>query len=364
MLNRIQKPTLLLQEEICRKNIEKMAAKAKLNNMIFRPHFKTHQSIEIGEWFKAAGVSKITVSSVSMAQRFSEVGWDDITIAFPMNIRESSEIFNISEKCNLNVLITDLKALFFLQKKCKKTLGFFIKIDVGNHRVGFSPDAFSEIDFVFQIAKKNPFLVFQGFLGHAGQSYQAKNRQEILTIHKASCAIMRNLKKRYESSYPHLIVSLGDTPTCSTMNNFKDIDEIRPGNFVFFDEMQFRLGSCKKEEIAMVVACPVVAKMKSRNEVVIYGGAVHLSKESLSVNGEKKYGRVVFLHDNYWHFPRPTIWIEQLSQEHGILKVSENQFSKMQVGNLLGIIPIHSCLTAALYDCYYPFENRKIDRIE
>ena len=47
-----------------------MARKAKDNGLIFRPHFKTHQSIEIGEWFRESGVNKITVSSLTMANYF------------------------------------------------------------------------------------------------------------------------------------------------------------------------------------------------------------------------------------------------------------------------------------------------------
>ena len=48
-----------------------------------------------------AGVTAITVSSVSMAGKFAGVGWRDITIAFPMNF---SEINLLASKITLNVL--------------------------------------------------------------------------------------------------------------------------------------------------------------------------------------------------------------------------------------------------------------------
>ena len=44
--------------------------KAKENNLIFRPHFKTHQSEDIANWFRQFGIKKCTVSSVSMAEYF------------------------------------------------------------------------------------------------------------------------------------------------------------------------------------------------------------------------------------------------------------------------------------------------------
>ncbi|MEM6737764.1 MAG: alanine racemase, partial [Bacteroidota bacterium] len=78
---KITDPTLLLNKDICLRNIERMVAKAKHHNLTFRPHFKTHQSHEIGRWFREYGVDKITVSSLKMAEYFAEDQWGDITVA-------------------------------------------------------------------------------------------------------------------------------------------------------------------------------------------------------------------------------------------------------------------------------------------
>jgi D-serine deaminase-like pyridoxal phosphate-dependent protein len=76
MLN-IKKPTLLLNEDICRSNIQAMAIKAREHKVIFRPHFKTHQSATIGEWFREEGVTAITVSCVIIY--FLRVTWNSMT---------------------------------------------------------------------------------------------------------------------------------------------------------------------------------------------------------------------------------------------------------------------------------------------
>ena len=70
----IIRPTFVIDKEVCLQNIEKMAEKAKAHNLRFRPHFKTHQSAKIGEWFRLFGVDAITVSSVSMAEYFAMNG--------------------------------------------------------------------------------------------------------------------------------------------------------------------------------------------------------------------------------------------------------------------------------------------------
>ena len=133
---RINKPTLLVNEEQVRANIRKMAAKAARNDLFFRPHFKTHQSRQIGEWFKEFGVTGITVSSVLMAEYFLAAGWRDITIAFPCNIREYERIDQLAEKCDLKILIVNLEALRFLEQNLKNKLSFLIEIDNGYHRTG------------------------------------------------------------------------------------------------------------------------------------------------------------------------------------------------------------------------------------
>jgi len=66
----IKVPTLIIDKQKVNRNITRMLGKAESANVIFRPHFKTHQSTEIGELFKQKGVKRITVSSVSMALYF------------------------------------------------------------------------------------------------------------------------------------------------------------------------------------------------------------------------------------------------------------------------------------------------------
>ena len=159
-----------------------------------------------------------------------------------------------------------------------------------------------------------------------------------------------------------MIISLGDTPSCSLLDNFNGVDEIRPGNFVFYDLMQEQLGSCRMEEIAVVLACPLVAKNVARLEIAVYGGAVHLSKEYiLDEKGNKCFGKMVFLQDSGWPEVLPRTRMLSMSQEHGIIQVERSVFDNLQIGDLIGIVPVHSCLTAeAMGEIFYPgrFKDR------
>ena len=110
----VTRPTLLLNKKISINNISKIKDRADRNNLIMRPHFKTHQSLEVGKWYKNQGIDRITVSSISMAKYFSK-DWNDILIAFPVNILEIETLNNISEKCKLGLLVDNYIVLEHLR---------------------------------------------------------------------------------------------------------------------------------------------------------------------------------------------------------------------------------------------------------
>ncbi len=349
----ITKPGLVLDTEKCKRNIEMMAGKAKSHNLFFRPHFKTHQSLEIGRWFQDFGVDRITVSSLEMAEYFSPE-WKDITVAFPVNILEINTINRLAENINLNLLVESSETVSFLQQHVRSELGVFIKIDVGYHRTGLSPDALPEIDQILRNISESSNLSFRGFLTHAGHTYACRTREAILDIHQKTREILLGLKSLYVKNYPDLILSIGDTPSCSVADDFSGIDEIRPGNFVFYDLMQHQIGSCTINQIAVALACPVVAVHPDRNELVIYGGAVHFSKEVLEdAQDGRIYGRVAVQSNGIWDEPIPGMFVKTLSQEHGIVSVPDSLKSSFNVGDILYILPVHSCLTANLVKSYH-----------
>jgi D-serine deaminase-like pyridoxal phosphate-dependent protein len=67
-----------------------------------------------------------------------------------------------------------------------------------------------------------------------------------------------------EYGFLGLEISIGDTPACSMLEEWGDVDEARPGNFVFYDLTQMTIGSCSAADVGFVVACPVVAVHPAR----------------------------------------------------------------------------------------------------
>jgi len=164
-----------------------------------------------------------------------------------------------------------------------------------------------------------------------------------------------------KNGFSDVQLSVGDTPTCSVVEDFSEVDEIRPGNFVFYDIMQLHIGSCTEDDIAVAIACPVVAKHKERNEIVIYGGAVHLSKEFIvREDGTKIYGYIASKTKKGWGAMIKNSFVSSISQEHGIVKTDEQFFHKIKIGDILMVLPIHSCLAVNLLREYRTLERELI----
>lgn len=328
-----------------------MSAKAKKNNIIFRPHFKTHQSAQIGEWFREYGTSKITVSSIEMAVYFSDHGWNDILIAFPVNLLEITAINSLAKKIRLQLLVDSHESVQFLKKHLSYEVGIYIKIDTGYHRSGLDAENKEEVLKLAKEISEATRLNFIGLLTHSGHTYDAKSKKQIQDIFNDTDEKLIALKLMLQSNGRNPIISIGDTPSCSIVPDFKNADEIRPGNFVFYDLMQLYLGVCSADDIAVRMACPVVSKNKTRKEIIIYGGATHLSKEfAIDSNGQKHYGLVT---KGGFGNPIQDCFVSSLSQEHGVVKLSEEYFNELNIGDLIEIIPVHSCLTANLNKSLY-----------
>ena len=360
----IIEPTLLLDKKKCLKNIAEMTKKAERHKVTFRPHFKTHQSKEIGRWIRAFGVDKITVSSLKMAEYFAEDDWRDITVAFPVNLLEIKRINRLAAKIKLNLLVESHLVAQRLDELMRFSVSVFIKIDTGYHRTGLTLRESDEIDRIIYVIEQSKHLIFKGFLVHSGNTYSAPDSESIERIHNESLAQLEQLKEKYGSGERELVLSVGDTPSCAIANRFGPSTEIRPGTFVFYDLMQYHLGACNSDKIAIAMACPVVAKHPARNEIVIYGGAVHFSKDYFTdAEGEKVFGYYARGTPQGWGPPQSCCKLKALSQEHGIIRACDKHFAEMKIGQLIHIIPVHSCLTANLMKSYLTLDGQKISRL-
>lgn len=357
----ITQPTLFVDKNRVQQNLQRMIAKSQRHQLRLRPHMKTHQSRIIGNWIKEAGIEQITVSSVTMAQYFASQ-FQDITIAFPVNIHEIEQIKTLQNQTQLGITVESAEITKHVDKQINKPIDVWVKIDSGYHRTGIPYNSYNLLDAQMEALQNAHKLRFKGFLTHAGHTYQAVSPNEIRGIFKLSNQAMRAVQERYAAIFPDAQVSVGDTPSCSLAADFSGIDEIRPGNFFFYDAMQQKLGSCNWQDVAVCMACPVVAVHPERKALVIYGGGVHFSKEFIEIDGRRIYGYATKITPQGWDNPDEQIILSSLSQEHGTITYPTST-PPFQAGDFVGIIPIHSCMTANLMQGYQLTTGEHIDHL-
>ena len=367
LLDQIVVPTMLLDERRARRNIAAMAEKARRSGVRFRPHFKTHQSAVVGEWFRAEGVTAITASSLAMAAYFADHGWSDIMVAFPANVREMAKINDLAGRIRLHLLVDSPATVAALALHLTAPVGVWMEVDAGYQRSGVGWNSAGDLYAVAAAAAQAPQITLQGLLTHAGNTYGATSTQEVLRLHDETLTRLERARNwLMENGFLGLDISIGDTPACSVLEAFDGVEEVRPGNFVFYDVTQQQIGACRWDEIALVVACPVVGVYPARNEVVVYGGAVHLSKDNLrQADGSLSFGAVGRFDEMGWQAPLPGAKVRSLSQEHGIIQADAATFAAhladVRVGDLVAVYPVHSCLTADLLKRYRTLDGAAID---
>ncbi|MBN1197009.1 MAG: alanine racemase [Candidatus Aminicenantes bacterium] len=359
----ITRPTLMVNPEVARRNIRAMMDKFNRLRIRLRPHFKTHQSLEVGNWFRREGIRAITVSSVDMAARFIADGWRDVLIALPINPNEIPVINTWPDDLALHLLVDHVAAVDRAAGLLKRPVDMWLKIDTGARRCGLVPeDSKAIMDLIRRIGRQSRMRL-RGLLTHAGHTYAAANPAGIRRCHRDSLVRMAALQKQIrDAGGPELQISVGDTPACSVCESFTGVDEVRCGNFVFYDIMQYRLGSCRLRDIAVRLICPVIGSYPQRGEVVVHGGKVHLSAESISGDdGKPFFGMVAACHAaDPWPMPLPRARVRSLSQEHGVVFLGGRRAARFLPGDLLAILPVHSCLTADLSKHIIDLQGRRI----
>ena len=97
----------------------------------------------------------------------------------------------------------------------------------------------------------------------------------------------------------------------------------------------------------MADVCPVVGVYPKRGRALLYGGAVHLSLDSMEdAAGRTIFGQVSARWPGAATLDSPLV---SLSQEHGVVATSAALSEELAPGGLVCVLPVHACLTCNLH---------------
>jgi len=363
-LETLKTPGLVLDIAKVKRNAERMSRRIKQFGADLRPHIKTHKCIEVARIQTAGHSGAVAVSTLAEARAFAANGFTKFTYAVPIESGKFNEAIEISRDCELSLITDDSDVPDQLNDAAKQAnvhLNVFLKVDCGYHRCGVEPANPKATEIPRRISNASN-LRFAGILTHAGHSYNCQTKPELLALARHERDVMADFGEALRKEVGQVpIVSIGSTPTITSVDHLDGIDEVRPGNYIFFDAFQATLGSCSLDDCALTVLAAVVHRARGegdRRKVIIDAGAIALSKDRgpVGINPDCGYGKVLDLTGKDLN-----LTVSEMSQEHGIIIAKdENIFDRLRVGSRVRVLANHSCLTAAQHSHYNVLEGENI----
>jgi D-serine deaminase-like pyridoxal phosphate-dependent protein len=349
-ISELDTPSLLLDINKLERNIKETATFAHDNQIQLRPHIKTHKSVQIAKLQLASGAVGITTAKIGEAEVMAAAGIKDILIAFPISSEQKiARLIPLLEKgVQLKVAVDQLEQLRFLQKGIEGSpfiLEVWIKVNSGLNRCGVEPG-----QEAVKLAKEIivcSHLKLGGIITHAGHSYAATSLEQIEEIgKKEALAVVESAQACEQEGIPIPIRSVGSTPTYQISGLVKGITEVRPGNAVFFDNIQIGLGTTTIDHCAVTLLASVVGKYKDRIIFDTGSKSLCLDKGAHGHSTVQGYGCII---------NHPEISIERLSEEHGVGIFTKEPIFK--INDKVQIIPNHACTVVNQFDHYVVHQN-------
>lgn len=334
LADRVDTPAPIVLADVMQRNIERMQAFATEHDLQMRPHVKTHKCVEIARRQLDAGAVGITAGNVGEAEVFATAGFDDIFLAYPIwpSGTKAERIRRLAQTTRLRVGVDNPAAIDALADAMgdePERLAVVIEIDCGARRSGAPPETAGDL----ALAAHKRGLVPVGVYTYPGQGAVRPDTREPAALDQQD-ALTIAVRSFGDVGLVPEVVSAGSTPTVA-FSTSGVITEIRPGEYVFCDLNNTRLGACEPDQIALFVAATVVSD-RVPNQVILDAGTKALSREGTPDLG---YGRIA----------GKEAVLAKLNEYHGFVTVPAGE-SRPAVGTVVPVVPNHVCPVVNNFD--------------
>lgn len=351
MIN-LSTPYPWLDMDIVERNIERMTQGLRQENISYRPHIKTHKSVELARLQLSMGAKGITCAKISEAAVMAKAGIKDILVAYPLVGRDKMErlgkLMDIAD-----VMVTadnEISAaqLNELGGKLRKKIKVLIEIGAQNQRGGIFED-----DKLIEFAEKLtqlPWMDFRGIFTYVGLRPDLKGPGKLEAFAIEEAELFAHKKKVLEDNgYKVEIVSGGSSATSIYARHHGVITESRAGSCVFNDMNAVNLHMAELKDCALKIRATVVSTPKP--------GLATIDAGSKSLSSDTKPGQGFGYLDGF-----PEVELYKLNEEHGYLRFDEEKV-KFTVGQQVDVIPNHACVIGNLHDDYFAFRNGEFEKV-
>lgn len=347
-------PAFLVDLDTLETNIRYMADLCREQDIELWPMIKTHKSTEIAILQAAAGARGFLTGTLEEAEELIGHGFTHITLAYPVASRENiRRVAAMAAKARVIVSLDGFEAASYLNEELEMTGGVIealLIIDSGLRRFGVLPNAAAGLAEQIQQLKRIRII---GIATHPGHVYGATGPEEVQSAARDEISALAEAKSVLESQgFPVAVVASGSTPTAPLVASGGVLTVLRPGNYVFYDNMQVALGVVSYERCALTVLATIVSRPQQDLFIIDAGSkCLGLDKGAHGNSLINGYGAVK---------GHPQLLISGLSEEVG--KITILAPTDLKVGDKIQIIPNHACAAANMTNWLIGYRGQSVER--
>lgn len=319
-----------------RANAARVVDYATKHGLTWRPHIKTHKSLEVARIQLDAGAQGLTVATLREAEVMAGVTPDLLLAYPPVGTAKLDRLVRLPASVDLKVALDSREVLDPLARAVAdagRTVTVLVEADVGLGRVGVARP-----DEVVDLARRTadaPGIRYGGLMFYPGHVRMAEQDQGD-ALSQVADRVAALLVALEAAGLPPETVSGGSTPTLWRSHDVPGLTEIRSGSCIFYDREGVEVGVAALDDVAYTVLATVVSTAVP-GRAVVDAGSKALAKED---RGGAGYGFVL---------DRPDVRVAGLSEEHGVLDVSGTDW-RPSVGDRVRLVPNHVCVSVNLQD--------------
>ena len=213
-MSELDTPALVVDLDVVKSNLARMARAARAKGVKLRPHIKTHKSLYFTAMQLEHGASGITVAKLGEAEVMAGGGVDDVLLAYPpIGEVKLKRLAGLLEQTRVIVSVDSVEAaegLSRLARRLATSIEVYIDVDTGLGRMGLPPGG-PTVRLAEAVARLHGLEVI-GLMSHCGHVSRAKDRHELARIAKADAEALvetadvlrqRGLPVREVSQAPH-----------------------------------------------------------------------------------------------------------------------------------------------------------------
>lgn len=337
-LAQVETPVGVVDLGRARSNIERAVAYCRTHGIAWRPHVKTHKSVEMARLQLERGAVGLAVATAHEAEVMSAVTGDLLLAHPPASMARVDRLCALPHSVDLKVGLDSVEVLRPLARAAAaagRTFGILVEFDAGLGRTGVADPA--DAIRVAEEAASLSGARFDGLMFYPGHIRIPRSEQtgRLARLAEQVADFVAALTR---AGLPPGVVSGGSTPTLWDSHRLPGVTEVRSGTCIYNDRDIVGMGAAAPEHVAYTVLGTVVS-VAVPGAAVVDAGSKALSREVLG-SGAPGYGVL---------FDRPEVTVKAINEEHGVLDLGGTRW-RPAVGEQVRIVPNHVCVSVNLQD--------------